>query len=330
MGNCLRGNPDDIEVSESSYHQRSSSRGNQQPGQQHQSSHHRGRHHRHDNQQQQQQPCPHPQGNPGSTTTGPVSAVASSTVPATAGKNQPLRRERIRWTSDQPLTPSQLRSKREEFWDTAPAFDGRREIWDALRAAACAMEASDHELAQAIISGAGIMLPRGLLTDSYDELGTRYQLPLYVLSAPSNLADSPPPTLDNSGGNGGGGDDADGSYSNGGGNDAARNDLDDSTAEQPPVAPVNLKLRLSNNGRDIRLQVSSEDTVAKAKRRLERHVTSGGGASLGSQRWYCYGRQLTDRMRIKECPIPRGFVIQVVQQQQQQQAAPTGDEVGAN
>uniref|UniRef100_A0A1I8HQ58 Ubiquitin-like domain-containing protein n=1 Tax=Macrostomum lignano TaxID=282301 RepID=A0A1I8HQ58_9PLAT len=234
--------------------------GNQQPGQQHQSSHHRGRHHRHDNQQQQQQPCPHPQGNPGSTTTGAVSAVASSTVPATAGKNQPLRRERIRWTSDQPLTPSQLRSKREEFWDTAPAFDGRREIWDALRAAACAMEASDHELAQAIISGAGIMLPRGLLTDSYDELGTRYQLPL------------------------------------------------------------------SNNGRDIRLQVSSEDTVAKAKRRLERHVTSGGGASLGSQRWYCYGRQLTDRMRIKECPIPRGFVIQVVQQQQQQQAAPTGDE----
>uniref|UniRef100_A0A1I8IR16 Ubiquitin-like domain-containing protein n=1 Tax=Macrostomum lignano TaxID=282301 RepID=A0A1I8IR16_9PLAT len=227
---------------------------NQQPGQQHQSSHHRGRHHRHDNQQQQQQPCPHPQGNPGSTTTGAVSAVASSTVPATAGKNQPLRRERIRWTSDQPLTPSQLRSKREEFWDTAPAFDGRREIWDALRAAACAMEASDHELAQVMCS------------DSYNKRRWHY---------------------------------------------AAQR-------------PFNGQLRRARD--PIPAAVSSEDTVAKAKRRLERHVTSGGGASLGSQRWYCYGRQLTDRMRIKECPIPRGFVIQVVQQQQQQQAAPTGDE----
>ena len=33
------------------------------------------------------------------------------------------------------LTEAQLRSKREEFWDTAPAFEGKTEIWAALKAA---------------------------------------------------------------------------------------------------------------------------------------------------------------------------------------------------
>lgn len=60
-----------------------------------------------------------------------------------------------------PLTEGQLRSKRDEFWDTAPAFDGRKEIWDALRAAAVAAEAVDFELAQAILDGANISVPNG-------------------------------------------------------------------------------------------------------------------------------------------------------------------------
>lgn len=59
------------------------------------------------------------------------------------------------------MTDGQLRSKRDEFWDTAPAFEGRKEIWDALKAAAHAFESNDHELAQAIIDGANITLPHG-------------------------------------------------------------------------------------------------------------------------------------------------------------------------
>lgn len=59
------------------------------------------------------------------------------------------------------MTEGQLRSKRDEFWDTAPAFDGRKEIWDALKAAAVAIECNDHELAQAIVDGASITLPHG-------------------------------------------------------------------------------------------------------------------------------------------------------------------------
>ncbi|XP_061092227.1 ubiquitin domain-containing protein 1-like isoform X2 [Conger conger] len=75
------------------------------------------------------------------------------------GRNQPLKRDTPKWKSDYPMTDGQLRSKRDEFWDTAPAFDGRKEIWDALRAAAHAFESNDHELAQAIIDGASITLP---------------------------------------------------------------------------------------------------------------------------------------------------------------------------
>lgn len=80
---------------------------------------------------------------------------------ASTRKNHPLCHEVIRWKSDVPLTDGQLRSKRDEFWDTAPAFEGSKEIWDALRAAAVALEASDYELAQAILDGAGISVPNG-------------------------------------------------------------------------------------------------------------------------------------------------------------------------
>jgi hypothetical protein len=72
-----------------------------------------------------------------------------------------LKKEKPKWKSDYPMTDGQLRSKRDEFWDTAPAFEGRKEIWDALKAAAHAFESNDHELAQAIIDGANITLPHG-------------------------------------------------------------------------------------------------------------------------------------------------------------------------
>lgn len=80
------------------------------------------------------------------------------------GHNVPLKKERPKWKSEYPMTEGQLRSKRDEFWDTAPAFDGRKEIWDALRAAALAAECNDLELAQAIVDGACITLPHGMKT----------------------------------------------------------------------------------------------------------------------------------------------------------------------
>ncbi|KAL0310604.1 UNVERIFIED_CONTAM: Ubiquitin domain-containing protein 1 [Sesamum angustifolium] len=56
---------------------------------------------------------------------------------------------------------------REEFWDTAPHYGGRKEIWDALRAAAEA----DLSLAQAIVDSAGVIVQNPDLTVCYDERG---------------------------------------------------------------------------------------------------------------------------------------------------------------
>ncbi|KAK2109613.1 Ubiquitin domain-containing protein 2 [Saguinus oedipus] len=81
------------------------------------------------------------------------------------GRNQPLKKEKPKWKSNYPMADGQLRIKRDEFWDTVPAFEGQKEIWDALKAAAHAFESNDHELAQAIL----------------------YQLPVYCLALPINM-----------------------------------------------------------------------------------------------------------------------------------------------
>ncbi len=77
------------------------------------------------------------------------------------GQNQPLVNEQEEWASDVPLSEGQLRGKRDTFWETAPVYEGRKEIWDALRAACEAVEEGDFELAQAIVDGVSLCLPRG-------------------------------------------------------------------------------------------------------------------------------------------------------------------------
>lgn len=77
------------------------------------------------------------------------------------GGNQPLIHEPVEWTSEVPLTEGQLRGKRDTFWETAPTYDGRPEIWNALKAAAEAAEEEDYDLAQAILNGANVSLPTG-------------------------------------------------------------------------------------------------------------------------------------------------------------------------
>jgi len=87
------------------------------------------------------------------------------------------------WKHSEAITQAQLKQMRDEFWDTAPHYGGRKEIWDALRAAAEA----DLSLAQAIIDSAGVIIQSPDLTVCYDERGAKYELPKYVLSAPTNL-----------------------------------------------------------------------------------------------------------------------------------------------
>ncbi|KAL4641065.1 ubiquitin domain-containing protein 1 isoform X1 [Arapaima gigas] len=195
------------------------------------------------------------------------------------GRNEPLKKEKPKWKSDYPMTEGQLRSKRDEFWDTAPAFEGRKEIWDALRAAAMALEGNDHELAQAIVDGASIMLPHGSLAECYDELGNRYQLPAYCLAPPVNLI-------------------------------SEHNDEEVQEKPEPPSTSrkeFQLKVRLST-GKDVRLSTSMADTIGQLKKKLQGQEN----IDITHQRWFFSGKLLTDKTRLQDTKIQKDFVIQVI------------------
>ncbi|KAI8368239.1 uncharacterized protein BYT42DRAFT_585868 [Radiomyces spectabilis] len=101
----------------------------------------------------------------------------------TGGK--PYRRSRLKWKSDTSMTRSELESQRETFWATAPTYEGRPEIWQALHAV---VTSDDVQLARSILEAANITLPTGDLSDGcFDELGNRYEIPVYCLADPTNL-----------------------------------------------------------------------------------------------------------------------------------------------
>ncbi|KAI3680837.1 hypothetical protein L6452_35613 [Arctium lappa] len=101
-----------------------------------------------------------------------------------------IRRQRP-WRHTERITWAQLTRMRNEFWNAAPQNGGRPEIWEALQVAA------DTELryAQAIIDSNSIILGNPDMTVCYDDGGTRYELPLFVLSEPMNLIS--PPSINN-------------------------------------------------------------------------------------------------------------------------------------
>lgn len=219
-----------------------------------------------------------PRDNAGPHTAQTTDATAA---PGTVGHNKPLKPRKPKWKSDIRLTVTQLQAKRDEFWDTAPAFDGRKEIWDALKASAHALESGDHQLAQAILNGANISLPNGTLMDCYDELGNRYQLPVYVLSLPINIVKE------------------------------ENNTTDITSVEEPlttsPGVEVPIKVHLST-GQDRRLTVRSTDTILSIKQKIEATET----VDCSRQRIFFSGKLLGDRLRVEDAKIHKGYVLQVV------------------
>ncbi|TRZ03629.1 hypothetical protein DNTS_008599 [Danionella cerebrum] len=193
-------------------------------------------------------------------------------------RNEPLKKDKPKWKSDYPMTEGQLRSKRDEFWDTAPAFDGRKEIWDALRAAAKAIECNDHELAQAIVDGASISLPHGSLMDSYDELGNRYQLPAYCLSPPVNMVSETKDLV-----------------------------FEQIEPQEKKDLEFQLKVRLST-GKDLRLNATMTSTIRQLKKQLQIQED----IDTANQRWFFSGKLLTDKTRLQDTKIQKDFVIQVI------------------
>ncbi len=202
-------------------------------------------------------------------------------------KNRPLRHQSVRWKSDIPLTEAQLKSKREEFWHTAPAFEGKQEIWMALKAATEAAEDDDYELAQAMLDGAGISLPHGSLLECYDELGTRYVIPIYCLSRPLNLSSS---------------DD---------GRDSPADHSEPVSAGASDGKDIKVRIRVSLTGNDVRAVVNTAETVGAAKRRLHEQ-NKPRIPEPARQRWYYGGKTMRDKYRIGAANISPGHVIQCV------------------
>uniref|UniRef100_A0A4W5K7E1 Ubiquitin domain containing 1 n=1 Tax=Hucho hucho TaxID=62062 RepID=A0A4W5K7E1_9TELE len=214
---------------------------------------------------------------------GPGLARNSTWSKKRGGRNEPLKKEWPKWKSEYPMTEGQLRSKRDEFWDTAPAFDGRKEIWVALRAAAVAAEVNDLELAQAIVDRACITLPHGTLTESYDELGNRYQLPAYALAPPANLITE---------------------CTN---ESQAPNQKGQKKPPPPPKEEFQLRVRLSC-GKDLRISASMSDSISQLKTALEGQED----IEVAHQRWFFAGKLLTDKTQLQDTKIQKDFVVQVI------------------
>ncbi|KAF3841035.1 hypothetical protein F7725_006897 [Dissostichus mawsoni] len=128
------------------------------------------------------------------------------------------------------------------------------------------------------------------LTECYDELGNRYQLPVYCLSPPVNMIEERS-------------DEPDGSDPDSGAADPSTG----SASEAGSGGECLLRLRLST-GRDLRLVVRSTDTVGMMKRRL----LNQEGVPAATQRWFFSGRPLTDRLRLDQLNISRDYVVQVI------------------
>ncbi|CAO3624153.1 unnamed protein product [Mucor hiemalis] len=102
-------------------------------------------------------------------------------------KSRPFKRVGLMWTSDTPITISQLEQKRYLFWETAPNYGGKIEIWQALQVA---FSETDVIIARSILEAANVLLPTGNPCEGcFDELGNEYTIPIYCVVPPANLID---------------------------------------------------------------------------------------------------------------------------------------------
>nr|XP_023825655.1 ubiquitin domain-containing protein 1-like [Salvelinus alpinus] len=121
------------------------------------------------------------------------------------------------------------------------------------------------------------------LTESYDELGNRYQLPAYTLTPPANLI-----------------------------TERANDNEAPNQKEQkkPPAFPkeeFQLRVRLSC-GKDLRISASMSDSISQLKTVLEGQED----IEVAHQRWFFAGKLLTDKIRLQDTKIQKDFVVQVI------------------
>lgn len=218
------------------------------------------------------------------------------------GKNKRLKKDYAKYLKfEKRMNETQLKAKRDEFWDTAPMFEGKPEIWAALKAAVEALESRNFQLAQAIIDSASIIVPNGLLSDCYDELGNRYQIPAYVLAKPSNLTDKNEPSSECSSPNL---------------KKKSKKKISDSDEKKIEASrasdEIQIKLRVSSliqdTNSDLKFMVNLNQTVLSLKQKLHQ----SNSIDVKNQRFYFGGRQMRDKDKLKIYKVKKNVVIQVI------------------
>ncbi|ORY62444.1 uncharacterized protein BCR38DRAFT_410856 [Pseudomassariella vexata] len=195
--------------------------------------------------------------------------------------DKPLRRHR--WAAEnRTWTPTQLAQERADFFDTR--VTGRPEVWQTLKVAlevlwepnAYDEGATAMATAQGILKAADITLPTGdLANGAYDSLGNHYALPEWIVSDPINIAnDRDAETA---------GVDADRKGEDGLGPDVEVGDTTDALEVDETLRRreekgkavenvqdlVNVRARLSENARDVIINIGSEESVRVLSRKIE-------------------------------------------------------------
>ena len=141
----------------------------------------------------------------------------------------------------------------------------------------------------------------GHLTEAYDELGSRYIIPKYCISKPTNMA-------------------IPGQHS-----DEEDNEPDSSTqllhGHSPTTSTThrrkphsqqqskqNVKIRLSSTGKDVKVPLTGTERVRDLKRQLQ----SEHGVDPKRVTMLYSGRVLGNNVVVKDLAIPKGYVVQAV------------------
>ena len=119
----------------------------------------------------------------------------------------------------------------------------------------------------------------GTLLDCYDELGTRYQLPVYVLSMPTNMMEEASSTAE----------------------------VED-TSPSNPGQEITVKFRFTHNNKDIKLTCRTTDSVAKVKRLIHEQEQ----VEPQRQRWCYGGRLISNKLKMEDAKITKGSLVQVL------------------
>lgn len=147
----------------------------------------------------------------------------------------------------------------------------------------------------------------GRLTECYDELGSRYVIPKYCISKPTNIALPGQHSDDED-------NEPDSSTQLLGGSSSSTTTTTTAYKRKPhsqaqsKQSTTNIKVRLSSTGKDVKIALTGTERVRDLKRRLEteHNIDPKRVTMLYS------GRVLGNNVLVKDLAIPKGYVVQAV------------------